>query len=229
MEYRPPASMSGSTPQPPANGSNGTLSSQSASQSITATSSRHRNPPPPSPLSKVSSSSDPAHPSDHTTSEPSMSPPALSAETITSPCYIHSYLDKHGNGSLHDYLQAKSSASPTAHASPQRRGVGPPTGNGTPHTARPHHAHNSKPHVQVSHHSHSTPIPSKSTRASSPITTTNSTSGYDSDRSSANEPDGEYDEEGGNLTKQLAETAQGVREMSKELGMSSHQNRHDMS
>jgi NAD+ kinase len=29
--------------------------------------------------------------------------------------------------------------------------------------------------------------------------------------------DGDYDEEGGNLTKQLAETAQGVREMSKEL------------
>lgn len=50
-------------------------------------------------------------------------------------------------------------------------------------------------------------------------------SGYDSDRSSP--PDGNVDgdlidddEEGGSLTKQLAETAQGVREMSKELGES---------
>jgi NAD+ kinase len=45
-------------------------------------------------------------------------------------------------------------------------------------------------------------------------------SGYETDRSETNGVD-EYDEEGGNLTKQLAETAQGVREMSKELGKSS--------
>lgn len=29
---------------------------------------------------------------------------------------------------------------------------------------------------------------------------------------------GDFDEDGGSLTKQLAETAQGVREMSRELG-----------
>jgi NAD+ kinase len=55
-----------------------------------------------------------------------------------------------------------------------------------------------------------------------------SMSGYESDRSSVNGQlsgsaiDGDFlddEEEGGSLTKQLAETAQGVREMSKELGM----------
>jgi hypothetical protein len=53
--------------------------------------------------------------------------------------------------------------------------------------------------------------------------TKDSSSGYDSDRSSMNGSaiDGEFDEEDtSSLTKQLAETAQGVREMSKELGTS---------
>lgn len=53
-------------------------------------------------------------------------------------------------------------------------------------------------------------------------------SGYDSDKSSNNGLTGSAildgdlveDEEVGSLTRQLAETAQGVREMSKELGKS---------
>lgn len=54
-----------------------------------------------------------------------------------------------------------------------------------------------------------------------------STNGYESDRSSVSQSgraglDGgmldDDEEEAGSLTRQLAETAQGVREMSKELG-----------
>ena len=39
--------------------------------------------------------------------------------------------------------------------------------------------------------------------------------------------EGDFDEDGGSLTKQLAETAQGVREMSRELGMSIFQTLRD--
>ena len=60
----------------------------------------------------------------------------------------------------------------------------------------------------------------------SPTNKDSSASGYDSDRSSTNGVgsailDGDFmdeEEKAGSLTKQLAETAQGVREMSKQLG-----------
>jgi NAD+ kinase len=53
-----------------------------------------------------------------------------------------------------------------------------------------------------------------------------SSSGYESDRSSVNgsaalDGDTMDEDEAASLTRQLAETAQGVREMSKELGQSS--------
>ena len=209
--------MSGSTPS--SSGANGS-SGLSAPQAITSSSSRMRNPPPPSPLSKVSSPSDPAHTPGPPSPGVALSPPALSHETVTSPCYIHSYLDKHGNGSLHDYVNAKSSQSPAAHSPQASRRLGTPLGSGTPQTARPHHVHNSKPHIQLPHHNqHGSPSHKGGSRTS-PVASAASTSGYDSDRSEATGlglTDGDYDEEGGNLTKQLAETAQGVREMSKEL------------
>lgn len=118
---------------------------------------------------------------------------------------------------------------------------GPTPVNSSPAHGRQHHhtAH----HVQ--HRSHTPHQPTTRSPAISPsgskltspildgtlngakgIGREGSGSGYDSDRSSqvggSAVQDGDLiddEEEGGSLTKQLAETAQGVREMSKELGM----------
>ncbi|WVR07651.1 hypothetical protein IAU60_004693 [Kwoniella sp. DSM 27419] len=114
------------------------------------------------------------------------------------------------------------------------------TGNTTkPHPQRqqafPRHQHyqplspsqaGSRSQTPTNHALGTSPTGSKAT---SPTMKETSFSGYDSDQSSAQDNgsrfsgsailDGDFDDdEGGSLTKQLAETAQGVREMSKELG-----------
>jgi hypothetical protein len=145
---------------------------------------RSRGPVPPSPLSQISPSGT------HHQANP------LSTQQISesSPCFIHSHLDRHG--SLQDWLKTKSSSAPAA----------PVT----------HYAHTHTTHAQIPRH-----VPS--TASSSKASGRESSSGYDSDRSSSNVIDGDLDdEETASLTKQLAETAQGVREMSKELGGSLH-------
>lgn len=207
-------------------------------------SSRLRQPVPPSPLSRIQG--EPASPSNQVPATPpsQLSPPGYGNNIPqTSPCFIHSHLDRHG--SLQGWLQTKGSGPPPAGSSsapnsshaPHRNthlhnGPTPvratPTPSRQPHHSHSHHQHSPhlpRPRVQSPNQS---PVGSKTT---SPIMNGSgsngekSSGGYDSDRSSqvggSAILDGdlaEDDEEGGSLTKQLAETAQGVREMSKELG-----------
>ncbi|RSH91886.1 hypothetical protein EHS25_009256 [Saitozyma podzolica] len=185
-------------------------------------SSRSRNPVPPSPLSKVSSPSDEptAFPEPSPTTQ--LSPPSLH-HAQTSPCFIHSHLDRHG--SLQDWLAHKTNTSDqngNGPSKPKQRAPEPKQFTANRHSHSPHHA---------PHHRHHTSATS-SGPSSQPATPRRepSGSGYESDKSSANGHqslsgsavlDGDFledEEEGGSLTKQLAETAQGVREMSKELG-----------
>ncbi|KAK4689907.1 NAD+ kinase, partial [Tremellales sp. Uapishka_1] len=174
------------------------------------TTNRMRNPVPPSPLSRVQAPTGAAaipSPSSHHLQARSASQPAAQQ----SPCFIHSHLDRHG--SLQDWLRNKGN-NPTAKAHPH------------PHSHPHNHAHVVSAHPQQAHiPSHHKPSTSAKQGLRSPAT---STSGYESDRSSvggngsraaSGEVDGESEEEDtGSLTRQLAETAQGVREMSKELG-----------
>lgn len=222
MEYRQPQPILPSAPA--ASGQMNSAMPRTPAQNVPSSSSaRHRNPPPPSPLSKVSSSFDHGRSTEALTPGPPLSPPALS-DHLTSPCYIHSYLDKHGNGTLHDYLSAKANATPTVQHHPRHAPQHPLIHSQMPghghQSPRSHHASTPKPHVQIPHHHQNLPH-KPNHRPISPATSTNSVSGYDTDMSSMNgslDQDGEFDEEGGSLTKQLAETAQGVREMSRELG-----------
>ncbi|WVQ66956.1 uncharacterized protein L199_005147 [Kwoniella botswanensis] len=254
------------------------------------TSNRIRNPPPPSPLSKVSSSSPAKETELHTIPPPtagagagteitqpssslgsSVSPPSLKGLNIPlhSPCFIHSHLDKHGHGSLQDWLKNKStsggggggggggnssgniSSSSTSTTSNTQGGSSSASTYRAPqtnhHTGSNHHLGNTtKPIRQPSYNhfkshtntntntpTHSLPTsPNGSSKYASPTLGKDKDTGYDSDQSSINGHvlrnlsgsallDGDLmdgSEEGGSLTKQLAETAQGVREMSKELG-----------
>ena len=221
---------------------------------------RHRQPVPPSPLSRIqsepSSSSSSRSGSSHMTTSPSNYTKNIPE---SSPCFIHSHLDRHG--SLQDWLKNKPSSghhpgishsqshvgSTQNHGSHHgAHGAGTHSHNGpTPTRATPHPHHLSAPRThrpQFNHYSQSphsrnqgTPSPVGSpsdTKSTSPMLGAtagqgkdNSNVGYDSDRSSpvggSAILDGDLiddDEDGGSLTKQLAETAQGVREMSKELG-----------
>nr|XP_019044111.1 NAD+ kinase [Kwoniella bestiolae CBS 10118]OCF23041.1 NAD+ kinase [Kwoniella bestiolae CBS 10118] len=259
---RPPSTPS--TPPPPA------PSSRPAASAVNIpTSSRIRNPPPPSPLSKVSSSSPPKGPeldpqpipptSDSTYSTSlgsSISPPSLKGLNIPlhSPCFIHSHLDKHGHGSLQDWLKSKSTTTGSGNTSSSSTNTVGSSSTSTyriPHTNHNHNQHHhvgntTKPIRQPSYNaskslshpgsgsrsyngtpSHSLPTSPNGTKYPSP--TLGKDTGYDSDQSSVNGIgrggsailDGDLlddSEEAGSLTRQLAETAQGVREMSKELG-----------
>ena len=256
-------------------------------------SSRSRNPPPPSPLSQINSPvSDTEQQQSHRArlgpppSGVALSPPATIPEPLTSPCYIHSYLDKHGSGTLADYLNhhghgGKHDQHGHAQQQPQgsaRRSVGgqhapasAPNGLGqameamnigggssggrsgqstspdsmrsgaqyghaasTPVSREHSVKHPARHTARFQHHS-----PSGSHQPQSQASGVDgdarsrhgSVSGGSeyggSDRSTSafhgmgsGVLDGDFDEDGGSLTKQLAETAQGVREMSRELGTS---------
>lgn len=223
---------------------------------------RLRQPVPPSPLSRIqsepSSGSSSKSGSSHMTTSPSSYTPKTNIPE-SSPCFIHSHLDRHG--SLQDWLKNKAgsghhpgmshSHSHSSSSSGQRAGGGTHLHNGpTPVRAAPHPHHIPSPrahhaHSPAHHHSHArphaaSPTPPATSPNSSKVTSPtlgaqvngssghgkeSSNGGYESDRSShvggSAILDGDLiddDEEGGSLTKQLAETAQGVREMSKELG-----------
>ncbi|ORY33416.1 hypothetical protein BCR39DRAFT_519922 [Naematelia encephala] len=181
--------------------------------------SRMRNPVPPSPLSRIQSPHHLEGSSNGTSVIPGSNNQNQSPES--SPCFIHSHLDQHG--SLQDWLK-KGHQHPVHHSNGRAH---PPAKTAAPFGLSPSHRHPiPKPSDNTS--SRSTPTPSASaSRLTSPTQKEPSVSGYESDRSSiygnsgSAMLDGSYledDDEGGSLTKQLAETAQGVREMSKELG-----------
>lgn len=209
------------------------------------TTARMRHPAAPSPLSKceptlenprsISAMSSPDH--------KSLAAPSTSALAIpeASPCFIHSHLDRHG--SLQDWLKNKS-----ANNRPHFALDSPTSSKIRSDHGQHHHTNTTEPVLQsdVPFPSHqrqeNISSPPSASQPSSPRENVPPTrkgplfNGYDSDQSSMNEygtrtpnlltrgnllGDGllEGDEEGnGSLTRQLAETAQGVREMSKELG-----------
>lgn len=195
---------------------------------VPPTASRMRNPPPPSPLSRIQSSQErPVVPVAPPSRSITLPVPHIVGEN--SPCFIHSHLDRHG--SLQDWLKSKSNQPHPSHASSQQT-----------------HAHSNHPSLNGQHtsqrpqkqppfpQSYTRPFPNalssnssyspSSSRVVSPTTKDGSISEYESERSSSTGVgsailDGDLmddEEAAGSLTKQLAETAQGVREMSKELG-----------
>jgi NAD+ kinase len=209
-----------------AGGSNGGRTPTSALQPVSrsvSSGSRQRQPPPPSPLSRIES----GRPTDIPNGSAPQSPPR-SHIPEASPCFIHSHLDKRGSGSLQEWLKNRTNDSPDQeppHANsnkPHHRSNGPKSASHVSSPARPNHTNTSLlPSVSDTNVSRVTsPI---GNGARPPLST--SGSGYDSDRSSqvggSTILDGDFiddEEDGGSLTRQLAETAQGVREMSKELG-----------
>ena len=104
-------------------------------------------------------------------------------ESVDSPCFVHSHLDK--NASLTDWLKTRSAAGQLIIGD---LGVAKSL----------QHSASAKLHITNGVSAFSRPGP---------------------DRVSSRESDVEEDEFVGSLTKQLAETAVGVREMSKQLGM----------
>lgn len=127
----------------------------------------------------------------HQQLQPQYQPP------LTSPCFVHSFLDK--GASLTDWLNIKKSKMMGV-PHPITSQSAPPQSNQTQFEKHPHHHHHLLPHVQAPHPAIPLPPP-VSPPGSSP----------DSDLE---------DEDGASLTRQLAETAVGVREMSKQLGKS---------
>lgn len=188
-------------------------------------STRHRHPVPPSPLSRIQS--EPGH-----SSIPSHRA-ATQALAETSPCFIHSHLDRHG--SMQDWLKSKSNhPSPNSknqsRSTPTQNGSKPSRSTDTNNLARPlPHPHSHSHHKPRQDSAKSPTLSSGGSNAPSPTPRGPSKespgSGYSSDKSSnmggSAILDGDLmddEEEASSLTRQLAETAQGVREMSKELG-----------
>jgi len=223
------ASTSSSSPESPPTPQLKTARPSNATVLVPSTS-RTRNVPP-SPLSRI-------QPSVIADREPVAVPqttgsaklPATNQIIEDSPCFIHSHLDRHG--SLQDWLVKNKSSHPQSshgHSEPrQLNNVATSSRQHTHHTPHAHHPYlppqNHRRHsLQPSHSPYQTP---GSSRVTSP-TKEGSTNGYDTDQSSMNGMgsailDGDLideREEGGSLTRQLAETAQGVREMSKQLGV----------
>ena len=244
--------MSGTAPEPDGNGplSNSDIpsiqtSSPQSSGSRTptlpstgmASPSPNKRQHPPSPLSKIAP--DHANQEDRVPSIPLPSPASESSHRNfqslvngipeSSPCFIHSQLDKHASGSLQDWLKNKSqnqNRNPTTSHHPHQHQ------HHHHHHPQQHHAHRAASHITgakvPSHEGRSQGSDAQSSVSGTTQMSTSSQSstvsptwgGYETDPSSlagGNEFD-EDDEEGRSLTKQLAETAQGVREMSKELG-----------
>ena len=199
---------------------------------------------PPSPLSKIAR--DHAEQEDRVPTIPLPSPAGESSHRSllseangileSSPCFIHSQLDKHANGSLQDWLKNKSGNRNATNPHYQHQ-IQQHHHHHHHHHPQQHHAHRPVSHTAGAklpshdHHSHGSDAPSSTsgttqTSSSSSTISPTGTGGYETDPSSlAGGFDGdEDDEERGSLTKQLAETAQGVREMSRELGEGDTQN-----
>lgn len=183
-------------------------------------SSRLRSPQPPSPLSQMAG----ANGSDDTL-------PALPKKTGKSvkisadldddtPCFIHSQLDKHG--SLSDWLRKGEHhffGAPPPASRPKAREVNFDDGaQAAPQPPVPSRSRR----AQIKPLTPAQPVPRQTSPPSSA-----SVSEYDSDKSSRLDSSVVYEdvldsdedeEEVSSLTRQLAATAQGVREVSKELG-----------
>ncbi|WVQ74257.1 hypothetical protein IAR50_003854 [Cryptococcus sp. DSM 104548] len=239
-DNQPPA-MPASTPNSPPQGIHRQPSPSTPHVNVPTTA-RMRHPAPPSPLSKVL----PAEKETASTSVPTPKRDQLAAPSLAglnipeaSPCFIHSHLDRHG--SLQDWLKNKTgkdkapaaagSSSSQRHMSnathpvPQSSQAPPASHSHAPLSPSPsrNQPHNSKESAAVlPARRKGTPVQSSDYESDDQSDTTrdyrktvagvaNGSSSYDDDQG--------IDEEGNaSLTKQLAETAQGVREMSKELG-----------
>jgi hypothetical protein len=186
-------------------------------------STRVRNPAPPSPLSQIQP--DTGDSNSRAVPTPTSSTVNPGSAVPVSPCFIHSHLDR--TGTLQDWLQGSGSGSGTqantrANGQPPRSGSHMHQASSSRHPRIPGHQAR-----QVLHQSHA---PNDSSAGSSRVTSPTdkrgtSMSGYESDKSSVLGGsaflDGDVvddDDDTGSLTRQLAETAQGVREMSKQLG-----------
>lgn len=201
--------------------------------SLPPPSSRMRNPAPPSPLSRIQTTGSHGDSQARSLPTPSSSTVPLSAGgshmVPPSPCFIHSHLDR--TGTLQDWLQAGTSQSaPRLNGPPSRHGNGLSQSHPASSSRRPHiPQHHARHHAATQNN----PLPdissAGSSRVTSPITRAPSTSGYESDKSSIAGGsallDGDFmddEDDTGSLTRQLAETAQGVREISKQLGELRH-------
>lgn len=187
-------------------------------------SSRMRGPAPPSPLSRIQrhpliqDGPDSTLPPPAITTSVSLPPPTALQHTQSSPCFIHSHLDR--RGALQDRVQKRND-------SPQRRG--PPSQQVYPQPAPQVTSYRQNALAPLPIHNHHDPESSSagSSRLTSPINANRngSVAGSDSDKSgilaASARLEGDLldeDENASSITRQLAETAQGVREMSKELG-----------
>jgi NAD+ kinase len=201
------------------------------------TSARIRNPAPPSPLSRIQTSPGDGLSRSLPTPSSTTVPSAGGANLVPqSPCFIHSHLDR--TGTLQNWLQAGdphgAGGSSSGAGGGIKRASGPiPSSRQGP--ALPHVASSSR-HPRIPVHqarqaaSQAGSLPDINSTGSSRVTSPNSKpepslSGYESDKSSILGGsalfDGDFmddDDDTGSLTRQLAETAQGVREMSKQLG-----------
>ena len=123
---------------------------------------------------------------------------AIYTPALRSPCFVHSYLDK--GASLADWLKSKQRHAMSMPSSLSHRSSNASAStsySGHPHGGVGKHQHH---HVQASHPT--VPLPP-------------------SEYSPSSSPDSEMDDEdGSSLTRQLADTAVGVREISKQLGES---------
>lgn len=205
------------------------------------TSSRMRNPAPPSPLSRIQTTGGQGDLQSRSLPTPSSSTVPLPSGgghmVPPSPCFIHSHLDR--TGTLQDWLQAGTSQPGSRqHRSPARNANGlasshPPSSSRRAHVShhQARHTANSQSQLQSQSQNQNQPLPdissAGSSRVTSPVKRVPSMSGYESDKSSMMGGsallDGDFmddEDDTGSLTRQLAETAQGVREMSKQLGTS---------
>jgi hypothetical protein len=184
-----------------------------------------RNPAPPSPLSQIQPNPGESLARSVPTPSSSTAGPSASASgnVPPSPCFIHSHLDR--TGTLQNWLQGSGSEQstsnrPTTH---HRNGHMPNQASSSRHPKIPvHQARQIVTRAQAPQDASS----AGSSRVTSPTSRKEaSMSGYESDKSSALGGsalfEGDFmddDDDTGSLTRQLAETAQGVREMSKQLG-----------
>ncbi|KAL1408556.1 hypothetical protein Q8F55_005369 [Vanrija albida] len=183
-------------------------------------SSRLRSPQPPSPLSQMADTNG----SSDTVAAPAPKKQGKSVKIAddddNTPCFIHSQLDKHG--SLSDWLRKGEHhffGSPPVASKPKAREVNFDDGTQDAPLPPPH-SRSRRANIKPL-----TPAQPVQPRQTSPPSS--AVSEYDSDKSSRLDSSAvfedvldsdEDDEEVSSLTRQLAATAQGVREVSKELG-----------
>lgn len=182
---------------------------------------RTRAPAPPSPLSQIQP--DTGESAARAVPTPPSSTVGTGNTVPVSPCFIHSHLDR--TGTLQDWLQGSGSGTQSNAR----------TNGTTPRSGSHMHQASSSRHPRIPGHQarqvvNQAQVPTDSSASSSRVTSpTNkyqaSMSGYETDRSSVmggspllDRDIIDDDDDTGSLTRQLAETAQGVREMSKQLG-----------